>query len=187
MEAQRRKTPRESTAYFDVVAGIDNRKAWDASVNHDATTRILHCFICPGHPPFAQEPVPGPTYYIGVAGLGSNAAELPLSDRNCGFFGYNRVITPGDVTRGLSETMLGCETSWHNGPWAQGGDATVRCVDTDNLPYTGPGRPWGGLHGGITNILHADGAVQAFRDTGSADVFADQVTLKPNLDEPPKR
>src|SRR5262249_46263013 len=100
---------------------------------------------------------------------------------------YDRTITPEDVTRGLSATMIVCETAWRNGPWAQGGFATVRGLDPDDLPYTGSGRPFGGLHPGITNLLHADGSVQEFSDKGSADLFAAKATLQPGVTEAPNR
>jgi prepilin-type processing-associated H-X9-DG protein len=120
---------------------------------------------------------PGLTFYVGIAGLGSNAAELLLSDPSCGFFGYERRITPDDVPRGTSYTMMACETTWQNGPWARGGFATVRGLDPNGLPYTGGGRPFGGLHPGVTNRLFADGNVQPFRDTGSAKEFAALASL----------
>src|SRR5262249_642845 len=181
------RTKPEATSYYEIFAGIDKQKAWEDPANRDATARMLRSFICPAHPSFTEQPVPGPAYYVGIAGFGANAAELPLDDPNCGIFGYDRTITPNDVTRGLSETMMASETSRDNGPWAQGGYATVRGLNPGDLPFTGPGRPLGGLHSGITNILHADASVQTFSDKGSADVFADMVTLKPRLNEPPKQ
>src|SRR6516162_6973703 len=103
-EAQRRKSPRESTSLFDIYDKINRTKAWDDPANREATTRYLRVFVCPGHPSFNEEPSPGPTYYMGIAGLGTNAAELPRGDPKCGFFGSDRTITPDDVTRGLSAT-----------------------------------------------------------------------------------
>ena len=42
------------------------------------------------------------THYIGCAGLGRDAASLPLTDRNAGFFVYERLITENVVTAGSS-------------------------------------------------------------------------------------
>src|SRR5262249_23252948 len=156
MEAERRKVSREATPFFDAYAGIDPNKAWNAPANHDATAQYLRVFVCPAHPFFDEEPSPGPTYYVGIAGIGANAADLSLSDPNCSFFGYDRKIMPSDVPRGVSYTMMTAETAWRNGPWAQGGFATVRGLDSSDVPYTGQGRPFGGLHSRITNILFAD-------------------------------
>lgn len=194
MEAERRKTNREATPFFSVNAGIDRDQAWDALANREATARYLRVFVCPAHPFFDEEPSPGPTYYVGIAGIGTSAAEFPLSDSNRGIFGYDRVITPNDVKfgflgfaftkpndvpRGLSYTMMVCETAGQPGPWAQGGFATVRGLDPNDLPYTGPSRSFGGLHPDITNLLMADGSVQVFRDSGAASEFAAKATLKP--------
>src|SRR5262249_48695183 len=172
MESERRRSSREATSYFSVHAGIDQNKAWDDSVNREATAQYLRVFVCPAHPFFDEEPSPGPTYYVGIAGVGANAADLLLSDPNCGFFGYERSVTPNKVPRGESYTMMATETAWHNGPWAQGGIATVRGLDSNDLPYTGQGRQFGGLHPRVTNILYADASVQAFRSDGPADQFA---------------
>jgi len=183
MEASRRKVRPQDTSHFDVYSNIDISRAWDAPANRDATARPLGQFICPSHPAFTEDPSPGPTYYVGISGIGADAANLPPEVRNCGFLGYDRKLTQADVTRGLSNTMIACETTWRNGPWAQGGFATVRGLDPKDLPYTGPGRPFGGLHPGVTNILHADASVRAFDDRGSASVFADAATIRVEAEE----
>jgi len=178
LESQRRKVAPSATSLFEVYVGIDPNRAWDDPANREATARVLGQFVCPSHPAFAGTPSLGPTYYVGISGIGSNAAELPLSDPKCGLFGYDREVLRDDVQRGASYTMIACETSWQNGPWAQGGFATVRGLDPNDLPYTGRGRPFGGLHPDTTNRLFADGSVQAFHDTGSAKEFATLATLK---------
>src|SRR5207249_10035637 len=78
MQSARRKTQRQTSAYFEINADIDRNKSWDDPANRDATSQLLPYFICPAHPSFTEEPSPGPTYYVGIAGFGANAAELPL-------------------------------------------------------------------------------------------------------------
>jgi hypothetical protein len=175
LDVQRRKIDKESSSYFPVQHGIDRGKAWNDDANRAATDRIVRVFQCRGDRYFGED---SRTAYIGIAGLGANVAELPLSDPNCGFFGYDRTITKDDVTAGLSYTMIAAETAWQNGPWAQGGFATVRGLDPADQPYTGPGRPFGGLHPGIVNILYADGTVRPFRDDAPSEQFAQMATLK---------
>jgi hypothetical protein len=186
MEASSRKLRPQDTSLFDVYSNIDLARSWDAPTNRDAATRQLGQFICPSHPAFTEEPSPGPTYYVGISGIGVDAALLRLEVRNCGFFGYDRKITQTDVTRGLSNTTIAIETEWRNGPWAKGGFATVRGLDPSDLPYTGAGRPFGGLHPGVTNILHADASVQAFDDRGSATVFIAGATIRVEAVERPQ-
>jgi hypothetical protein len=179
LDIQRRKIDRERSSYYSVEHGIDRAKAWSDASNRAATSRTLRAFQCPGDRHFGED---NRTAYIGIAGLGANAAELPISDPNCGFFGYDRAITKDDVTAGLSYTMMVTETAWDNGPWAQGRFATVRGLDPADQPYTGQGRPFGGLHPGIVNILHADGAVYPFRDDAPSEQFAQMATLKHGIE-----
>src|SRR5262249_38939399 len=87
LDVERRKIDKEKSFYYPIAKGIDRTKAWDDEANGEATHRIVRSFLCPGHPRFGEEPPPGHTHYIGIAGLGANAAELPLADANCGFFG----------------------------------------------------------------------------------------------------
>jgi len=186
MEAQSRKVAPQSTSFFGVYARINLAQAWDAPGNREATAQLLRVFLCPNHPAFDEEPSPAPTYYVGIAGIGPNAAELPVTNPHCGFFGYDRRITPGDVPRGLSYTMIVSETSWQNGPWAQGGFSTIRGLDPNETPYTGRGRPFGGLHPGVVNVLFADGAVlqPPFADPAPPEQFAKWATLTAEPDEP---
>jgi prepilin-type processing-associated H-X9-DG protein len=187
MEASLRRTSREDTKYFPIESGIDRTKGWNEPSNLEATNTYIRAFVCPGHPAFEEEPSPGPTYYVGIAGLGANAASLPEGDSKSGMFGYDRVTTRDQIARGESYTMLACETAYRPGPWARGGFDTVRGVDPTDFPFTGPGRPFGGLHPGVSNLLMVDGSVQVFRDDGLPKTFADMATLKANEPGGPNR
>jgi hypothetical protein len=175
LDAQRRKIDKAHSIYYPVEHGLDRTKAWNDDVNRAATERVLRVFQCPGDSHFGEDTR---TEYVGISGLGANAAELPLSDPNCGFFGYDRTITKDDVIAGLSYTMMATETARENGPWAQGGFATVRGLNPAEQPYTGRDGPFGGLHPGIVNILYADGGVQAFRDDAPPEQITQKATLK---------
>jgi hypothetical protein len=179
VDIQQRKIDKERSSYYPVQQGIDRAKAWSDEANRAATSSTIRAFQCPGDRHFGED---NRTAYVGIAGLGANAAELPLTDPHCGFFGYNRTITKDDVVAGLSYTMMATETAWQNGPWAQGGFATVRGLDPADQPYTGVGRPFGGLHPGIVNILYADGGVRPFRDDAPSEQFAQMATLKREAD-----
>jgi prepilin-type processing-associated H-X9-DG protein len=182
LDVERRKINKEKSFYYPIAEGIDRTKAWDDEANRQATERIVRAFLCPGHPRFGEEPPPGPTHYLGVAGLGANAAELPLTDPNCGFFGYDRKIMPDDITAGISYTMLATETGWHNGPWARGGYATVRGLDPAEELFAGKGIPFGGLHPGIVNMLFVDGRVEHFNTSAPPDQFTKWATLRRGAD-----
>jgi len=178
MEARRRQISRENTFYFPIDSGIDRTLAWNAPENRKATEAYLQAFICPGHPRMDELPPAGPTYYVGIAGLGMNSASLPLADPHCGMFGYDRAVTTHDISRGESYTVMVCETACRPGPWARGGFDTVRGIDPDHTPLMGPGRPFGGLHPGITNLLMADGHAEPFRDDADEEAFTARATLR---------
>ena len=69
------------------------------------------------------------TSYVGIAGLGPNAAELPVEDPRAGVFGFDRSTPLIEITDGTATTMAVAETAESNGPWKAGGPATVRGLD----------------------------------------------------------
>ena len=90
------------------------------------------------------------THYVGVAGVGTDAAELLPDHPRAGVFGYERrTAIPAGIPDGISNTLLIIETANDPGHWAYGGTATVRAFEPDAAPYIGPGRPFGGFHTGI--------------------------------------
>lgn len=139
---------------------IDRTKAWDDAANRQAVNTSLLWLQCPAHPDFAIRHEPGLTHYLGIAGLGKDAAEVGAKDRRAGVFGYDRPIAYADIAAGISQTMMATETAADIGPWAAGGPGTVRGLDSQALPYIGPGRPFGGLHRGGLNVLFVDSSVR---------------------------
>jgi hypothetical protein len=150
---------------------LDPQKPWDAPGNAAAVGTWTPWFLCPARIPSRQPGDPGQTSYLGIAGLGADAATVPKAHDRAGFFGYDRVITLDDVTRGTSTTMTNAESATSTGPWAAGGPATVRPVVPEDQPYIGPGRPFGGLHAGGVVVLFADARVQFIRDTVNPQVW----------------
>src|SRR4051794_21164726 len=71
---------------------------------------------CPGHADAVSRPTSWISY-VGIAGVGTDAAKLPRGDRRAGVFGYDRSARTGDITDGASETLLLAETALDNGPW----------------------------------------------------------------------
>jgi prepilin-type processing-associated H-X9-DG protein len=142
-------------------------QAWDAPANRPAVETVLREYLCPDQVGRYGATVPGMTSYVGMAGVGREAAALPAGDQHAGFFGYSRRLTRKELEagRGASQTLMALETGHDNGPWAQGGPATVRGLDPAERPYAGPGRPFGGLHPGGFNALFADGSVEFKRDS----------------------
>jgi prepilin-type processing-associated H-X9-DG protein len=156
---------------WEKLAGaIAAKEAWDAPANVSLHQNVA-LYLCPV---FAHELAPdqvGLTSYIGIAGLGREAARLPLEDLKAGFFGYDRLLHPPDITASLAATMTAIETAQDNGPWPAGGTATVRGVEMDRDRYIGKGADFGGLHREGANVLRADGSVHVVTDRVEPDLF----------------
>ena len=133
-------------------------------------------FVCPANYSGTPPNTPGPTHYVGMAGLGVDAARLPLNDPNAGLFGYDRQATLGD-TKGLAYTILMIETESETGPWSAGGPPTVRGLDPNGPPYLGSGRQFGGNHRGGGFALFADLSVQFVNETITAETFEGMCTI----------
>lgn len=87
---------------------------------------VMSWYQCPNADHPVTPGVPSLTNYIGIAGIGPDAAELPKGDRRAGVFGYDRQIAINEVTNGLNATLTVIESGYANGPWAAGGFATMR-------------------------------------------------------------
>jgi prepilin-type processing-associated H-X9-DG protein len=155
-----------------LYARFDLQKGWREDPNREAASSPLVWFVCPAA---AYRPVPGEpvlTQYVGIGGLGTDSPALPKTDPRAGFFGYDRVISRADVTRGTAETMMVTERKGVVGPWSAGGPATVTGVDPLKQPYIPT--QFGGLHPGGANTLFADGHVTFISDLAAPRVWEDQ-------------
>jgi hypothetical protein len=167
---------------------LDLKATWDGEKNWFMTGAACRVYLCPSH---AGDPPPRDfnlTSYVGVSGVGEDAAVLPVKDKRCGFFGYDRQIKEQDISDGKRQTMMITETAINNGPWAQGGKATVRGVVPGEEPYVGEGRPFGRSHRpgwywhktsmpACANAAMADGSVRAIRRDISRQVFEALATI----------
>ncbi len=155
---------------------LDKTKAWDDAVNLNHWQEFKGPYYCPSRP--EKEPIGDrPTYYVGIAGIGGNAAEIQAKDPRAGFFGYDRLITREDITRGLSDTMIVTESMQNYGPWMAGGLATVRGIDPDDLPAIGYQLSFGGLHPGGVNTLFADGSIRFIQESVAPGIWLSQARI----------
>jgi prepilin-type processing-associated H-X9-DG protein len=146
-------------------------EACDAPANAGPRQTNVTPYLCPTFVRAFSANGPGLTSYVGIAGVGLDAAGLPLTDPRAGFFGYERVLTRPDISAGISTTMIAVETTRDNGPWLAGGTPTVRGLDPNCEHYLGLGQPLGGLHRDGVNILWADGSVRFLNDRIEPDDF----------------
>lgn len=173
----------------NLYSRLDRKAGWEAVVNQPVVQTPIRTYQCPdwGREP----PMAGNTYltsYIGVAGVGADAATLPAGAPRAGVFGYDRRTALADITDGIANTMLVLESARDNGPWAQGGPATVRGLHPDEAPYLGVGRPFGGTHFSErlvfhprrslgSNLLFADGSVRFVHQDTAAEVLQALATI----------
>jgi hypothetical protein len=167
---------------------LDPRKGWDDPSNELAVRTPLKMLRCPD---WVREAEPVPPYwtaYLGVAGLGVDAATLPAGDRNAGVFGYDRRTSLAAIKDGTSNTLLVLESARDNGAWARGGPSTVRGLTPEVQPYLGTGRPFGGTHFAENSIFGrgkslgcnaalTDGSVRFFTESISPHVLEALATI----------
>jgi hypothetical protein len=185
-----------------IEARFDRSQSWDADVNcpvrwagknismtgglKEEEMGAVKALICPSNSDRSEPSLPRSTNYIGLAGLGEQAPELPLSDPGAGFFGYDRQLSTKDILDGTSNTIAVAEVV-DGGPWTAGGWATVRGIVSSNQPYLGEGGQFTSSHRGgglllwnrsvVTNVLFADASVRGFTPSISPQVFEALVTI----------
>jgi hypothetical protein len=161
---------------------FDQSQGWQSPNNLAPESRLVKPLRCPKAP---SDP-PNLTSYVGLAGLGPDAADLPKDSPRAGLFGWERTVTINDIRDGTSCTILAIESFVNNGPWAAGGTTTVRCVDIDDQPYIGTDRPFGLVHADWTwfvtmpmsaNAALADGSVRQLQHTINPRTFEALVTI----------
>jgi hypothetical protein len=186
----------------------DKTQAWDAPANYpprfgfktftegglvryvDAEmTWEVKALLCPANPARTPAPLPSPTHYVGVAGIGGTAAELPLTDPRAGFFGYDRQLCVKDIRDGLATTLALMEAA-DGGPWPAGGLATVRGLVAGERPYLGEGGQFAAVHRGsdvfplsqpvVTNAVFADAHVCRLTAAVSPQVLEALATVAGN-------
>ena len=132
--------------------------SWDSPQNQPVAKRPLSAVINPLVGPGQSAAGYPVTHYVGVGGVGADAPRLPASHPRAGVFGYGRATLPQDIADGASNTIAVLGATGRIGPWAAGGDASVRPLT--KAPYFqgpdgfGSGQP-SGMFAGM-----ADGAVR---------------------------
>lgn len=168
---------RAAQKWEKLVKEIAVKEAWDSPANARLRQNVAP-YLCPA---FAHDLSPdqvGLTSYVGIAGVGKDAATQPLADSHAGFFGYDRLLRAKDIEARLDATMMSIETTHENGPWPAGGPPTVRGVEPDGDSYIGKGSAFGGLHRNGTNILWVDGSVRFVTEQINPDLFRQEARIR---------
>jgi hypothetical protein len=154
--------------------GLD--RAWDSPENKLYLDLHMAVFLCPSNPDIGIEEGPGLTHYIGLTGLGHDAARLPATDKRAGLFSWERRTRPEDITDGPFATAMIAETLRDIGPWIAPGHPTSRGLKPDALPYLGGEGQFGSGHRSI-NLGMADASVRIVDPSIGAEVFEALVTI----------
>jgi hypothetical protein len=179
------------TKPWDAQANLEprfrHRMGDDPDVTEEAPVGECRLFRCPSNTATATSGFPGLTHYVGVAGVGVDAADRSTGSPGVGFFGHDRLTRQEDVKDGLAMTVAVSETTWKNGPWTAGGQPTVRGLDPSVGPYLGAGSPFGSNHrrDGLfaltptyaANVLFADCSVRCLTDSTRPAVLEALATI----------
>lgn len=164
---------------------VDDRLPWDHAKNRYVASREIRVYLCAANERRRGE-IGGLAHYVGLTGVGKDAAWLPLGHPDAGVFGYERVTRFEDMKKGTANVIMVAETATDNGPWVQGGHGTARGLDVDGVDYLGEYGQFNSFHGrrywigGIaftTNVLMADGTVRALTSDTSDRVFESLVRI----------
>jgi hypothetical protein len=136
---------------------MDLKKAWDDPANRKDVELPLALFMNPSVGP-PKDNVHAVTEYVGMAGLGADGPTLPVTSPRAGVFAYDRVTRIEDIIDGTSNTIMISECDKDLGPWAAGGDATIRSLT--KKPYIDGPDGLGGQHEGGCQVALADGSVR---------------------------
>ena len=137
---------------------FDQSSAWDSDENLPLSKTRIPTFINPSVPLDAVTNFPAPTTYVGIAGVGEKGPTLPANHPKAGIFAYNRETQISDIIDGTFNTMMTSEAAKDLGPWAQGGESTIRALI--KKPYINGPDGLGGFHTGGMYIGLADGSVR---------------------------
>jgi hypothetical protein len=162
-------------------------KSWQAEENRFAALLLYRHVLCPASPEGPPLSTLVPSHYVGIAGIGADAADLSLTDPRAGFFGYERKLTIKNVldSGGTGTLLVVAETGRPEGCWIAAGPSTVRGLEPDGLPYLGVGGQFGGLHRQGTNAVFADASVRFIPNNTSQDVLAALAVLRGREDLSP--
>ena len=154
---------------------VDPGYDWNSAQNQ-ATNRQLAEVVNPAFGPAVAPDGYPVTHYVGVAGVGENAAQLPADDPRAGLFGYGRQTRQQDLKRGGANTIAVLGVQDQCGPWAQGGRATVRSLTRQ--PYiNGPDGFGSGQADGMVAGM-ADGSVRFLSKNIDPQVMEQLATVR---------
>jgi len=150
-------------------------RSWNDPANLQLTRRPLDVFTNPRLGPSVTKAGFPTTHYVGVAGLGADAASLDPANPRAGVFNVRHRVSLDDIADGTSQTIAVLGVTGRLGPWAAGGDATVRPLTAE--PYiNGPDHFGSGMSQGMFASM-VDGSVRFIAADIDPHVLEQLVTI----------
>ncbi|MCA9070692.1 MAG: DUF1559 domain-containing protein [Planctomycetaceae bacterium] len=143
--------------------------------------RAPEVIICPNATPLEGEHNQAFASYVGITGVGEQSPLVDGDDESAGVFGYDRCTSLADIKSKQDNTILAIETTVDRDVWLFGGRPTLRWV-TEGENQLGEGKPFGGLHSGVTVVGMVDGTVTRLSNTIDPRIFVDMARI--NRDVP---
>jgi hypothetical protein len=164
----------------ELAKKIDLSAAWDAESNRGVSGTPLALFTCPGHAPTISVGNPAFTQYVGIGGVGLDAATLDLGPpipNRAGCFRYDaptplQLIADND---GLSQTAMFAEVANDLGPWIRGGPSSVRCANTNDANWRTT--QFAGNFPEVSGFGFADGSAKFITMTANPQVLLSMFTI----------
>ncbi len=169
--------------YDQVFNRIRTGQSWRDEENLIPASVLVPNFLAPGtlkstwyvsYP--GIEPELAATHFVGMAGVGLDAASYPPGHPDAGIFNYDRRTSLARVTdKSRTILMIQVPPSFHS-PWIAGGGSTIRGV-----PQTKSIQPFLTLNEDRqrgTTVLMADGSVRWVSEKISDDVFKAMCRVK---------
>lgn len=164
-----------------VLSVYDLAKPWNDAANLHSTGgddgennrfRRMLLFHCPADDNLSADDELISTSYVGMAGVGENAASQLSLTGTAGLWGYKRQTHLRQITDGLEVTVCILDTAQNNGPWTAGGPSTLRGLVANRKPYFGANGQFGGHHPEGAIVLFASGHVKIFSPHTAPEAFA---------------
>ncbi|MBL8812433.1 MAG: DUF1559 domain-containing protein [Planctomycetaceae bacterium] len=152
---------------------IDQKAGWAADANAQAVQTAIPSFQNPSQPNNRENP--SSSDYVGVAGIGPDAAMLDKDDEKAGIFGYDRETSIRDITDGTSNTLMIIDAAKPNSTYMAGGEATIRGFS--KKPYINGPDGIGSPHTGGVQAAFADGSVRFISENIDDEVLEALATM----------
>ncbi|MFM7056228.1 MAG: DUF1559 domain-containing protein [Planctomycetota bacterium] len=143
--------------YATVYNGMDKSAAWDAPANRAGIEAAIPVFQNPSQTGIRRNP--SSSDYIGIAGVGADAAMLTAGHPRAGMFGYDRKVSFRSIIDGVSNTLMIGDSSTPNVSAFAGGAESIRGFSQS--PYLNGPDGIGSPHAGVVQFALGDGSVRA--------------------------